>query len=439
MLISMNEIFNHFSNGKPQGIIHIGAHAAEELEAYESIGVPRILWIEANPAMLQILINRTYLHPGSSVHSFAAHENDFSTVELNIANNGESSSILSFGTHAVEHPDVKFVQKMLVPTMKVDTFMELKGVERKQFDFANIDIQGAELLALKGMQHQLQFVKYLYLEVNEKHLYEGCPLIGEIDEFLKTFNFSRVLTKMTSHGWGDAFYVKTAKEEKIRPITKNGFLDLCFDNCDSSTNGEYNLVQKLSINKTIFDVGCRTDTEFLEYPGDVHYFDPIKSFIEELRQKRNCNVSSTFNSFGLSKKDEELSYYPRYQSFYNRVNSCNIDDSDNKIVLQVRKAKDYIEERNIDNIYFLKIDVEGHELEVIQGFEDSLKLVDILQFEYGGTYKDNQHTLADVLSYLESMGFEEFGYLNKFGYAKIEDRNDHYRYCNVICFRNSKG
>ena len=39
-------------------------------------------------------------------------------------------------------------------------------------------------------------------------LYEGTWLLPELDEYLATFNFKRVITNMTQHGWGDALYIK---------------------------------------------------------------------------------------------------------------------------------------------------------------------------------------------------------------------------------------
>ena len=56
-----------------------------------------------------------------------------------------------------------------------------------------------------------------------------------------------------------------------------------FNNCDSRTNGEYtffmNIKDKIDC---IFDVGCRSDSEFVNFTGEVHYFDPVSEFIEEL-------------------------------------------------------------------------------------------------------------------------------------------------------------
>ena len=208
MLIDAKQISENLDHGVPKGIIHVGAHAAEELDLYHQIGVSRIIWIEANPMMLQRILSKTIFEDGSSVYCFAALDRDGTSIDLNIANNGESSSIFELKDHLTEHPHIHYVGKINVPACKIDTFMERKGFDIDEFDFVNIDIQGAELLALKGMKKQLKNINYAYLEVNEKHLYENCCLIQEIDEFLNDFDLHRKVTKMTQHGWGDALYVR---------------------------------------------------------------------------------------------------------------------------------------------------------------------------------------------------------------------------------------
>jgi FkbM family methyltransferase len=208
MLIDSKTLSQYFTNGTPKGVIHVGAHAAEELSVYDSLGVDSVIWVEANPLLFGGLLSKIQDHIGSSAYCFAAFDKDGEHIELNIANNGESSSIFNFGTHSEEHPHIHYVGKIKVPTLCIDTLLDKKGFDTTSFDFVNIDVQGAELLVLKGMKNQLKNIKYAYLEVNEKPLYDGCSLIQEIDEFLKEFGFERVLTKMTQHGWGDALYMK---------------------------------------------------------------------------------------------------------------------------------------------------------------------------------------------------------------------------------------
>jgi len=207
-----------------------------------------------------------------------------------------------------------------------------------------------------------------------------------------------------------------------------------FNNCNSATNGEYTFFMAIKdkIN-VIFDVGCRNESDYIYFHGEVHYFDPVDVFVEELKQKHNANKKSYFNNFGLGEENKQLFYYPKYESFYNRTNSCVICDDANKFLLNIKKGKDYLLDNNIQNIDFLKIDTEGYELNVLQGFEELLENVKIIQFEYGGTFLDNNKKLIDVINYLEQKGFYNFSYLTNEEPVIITVFNDHYQYCNIVC------
>ncbi len=211
-----------------------------------------------------------------------------------------------------------------------------------------------------------------------------------------------------------------------------------FNNCDPKKNGEkkffMNIQDKI---KVIFDVGCRSDSEFVSFCGEVHYFDPVNEFIQNLKNQKNLNKTSYFNNFGLGDENKEIYYYPRYESFYDRINSCKISDDSNKKLLHIKKGKDYVLNQNITNIDFLKIDTEGYELNVLKGFGDFLKNIKIIQFEYGGTFLDNNVKLIDVKDFLEQNGFHKFSYLTNKGTQIITDFNDHYQYCNIVCINKT--
>lgn len=212
-----------------------------------------------------------------------------------------------------------------------------------------------------------------------------------------------------------------------------------FNNCNPHTNGEvlfFNCIQNNI--KIIFDVGCREDSEFTNFQYEVHYFDPVEKFIQNLsQQSNNKNSKSIYNAFGLSNKEDTVYYYPKYQSFYDRINSCKISDDENKIKLKVITGKKYITEKKIDTIDFLKIDTEGYEMNVLEGFEEYLKIVKIIQFEYGGTFLDNNVKLIDIITYLEKQGFYKFAYLSGSGTHEITNYDDHYQYCNIVCINKN--
>jgi FkbM family methyltransferase len=190
------------------GVFHIGAHDCEELQFYKSLDVSRdkIVWIDA----IQNKVDQAKSRGIPNVYQAVITDKDDETVVFHESNNVQSSSILNLKTHLQEHPWVQYVKHTPMQTTTVDTFFKRNNLDASQYTFWNLDIQGAELLALKGAEESLKFATALYLEVNEKELYENCALIGDLDKFLLQRGFSRANTIMTRHGWGDALYVRSS-------------------------------------------------------------------------------------------------------------------------------------------------------------------------------------------------------------------------------------
>lgn len=187
------------------GSFHIGAHDCEELTFYNKLGLKNedVVWIDAIPIKVEQAKNRGI----PNVYNAVITDKDDEDIIFNVSNNVQSSSVLEFGTHSHEHPHVVYVDKLDKKSITIDSFFERNNIDASKYDFWNFDIQGAELMALKGASQSLKYAKALYLEVNEKELYKNCGLIGELDAFLSIYNFKRVLTNMTVHGWGDALYI----------------------------------------------------------------------------------------------------------------------------------------------------------------------------------------------------------------------------------------
>lgn len=187
------------------GVLHVGAHHAEESNDYQSLGYRPVYWIEADRAVIPELHKRLDGTEDNHVIN-AVVSNEVSQVVFNVANNEQSSSILKFGTHSRAHPEVVFVDSYKVDTTTIDILHDSNQI--KSCNFMNLDIQGAELMALQGATNYLSEVDYIYSEVNKKQLYKGCCLLPELDSFLDEQGFVRVEISMTVHGWGDAFYVR---------------------------------------------------------------------------------------------------------------------------------------------------------------------------------------------------------------------------------------
>jgi FkbM family methyltransferase len=187
----------------PRNILHLGAHLGEESVAYSKMGWDEVTWIEANPNLIDGL--KASVPFGQRVVQAAIHEVGGIPLQLNLANASQSSSLLEFGAHAVHYPEISFVETITVITRRVDEIF----TDSFNFDFLNLDIQGSELSALKSMGVKINSLKWIYVEVNRKELYVGCPHVSEIDSYLASFGFRRKATKWYRGGpWGDALYVK---------------------------------------------------------------------------------------------------------------------------------------------------------------------------------------------------------------------------------------
>jgi FkbM family methyltransferase len=180
------------------GVLHVGAHTHEEQPVYDSWGVPRdrVVWIDA--------VARA---PGT--HELVVSDTDGEEVDFHLTNNdGQSSSILPLGTHMQRHPHVHVVQTTKRTTTTLDTFFSTQEDEASALNFWNLDIQGAELKALRGATGILQHADAIYLEVNTEQVYKGCAELRDVEAFLQRHHFQNVYTVMTEHGWGDALFIR---------------------------------------------------------------------------------------------------------------------------------------------------------------------------------------------------------------------------------------
>lgn len=209
MMISLEELRNKYRLNVT-GVLHVGAHKAEEHEAYRDNGIESVWWVEGDANLMPLLRERVGAAPGNRIINAVVYEVDDAEIEFNIApwENGMCSSILEFGTHKQHAPFVEYNEKRTVRTRTIDSLDQEHSIS--PCNFLNLDIQGAELHALKGATKFLEKVDYIFTEINFDELYKDCVRVWELDEFLSSFGFVRVETLMANGGvmWGDALYIR---------------------------------------------------------------------------------------------------------------------------------------------------------------------------------------------------------------------------------------
>lgn len=204
MLISCKEIGSTWGVN-PTGVLHIGAHEAEEAREYQELNWGYTIWVEAQSNLVAKLKSNLSPAENKVIHA-AAWDTNGIELELKVTNNSQSTSLLELGTHHLDYPEVIVTRVEKIQTSRLDNLID----KSENFNFVNLDIQGAELHALRGMGQLLHQVKYIYTEVNKKQVYVDCALIGQIEDFLTEQGFKRVCVRwVPGKGWGDALFIRT--------------------------------------------------------------------------------------------------------------------------------------------------------------------------------------------------------------------------------------
>lgn len=194
---------------KTNELAYVGANLGQNINEFKSLfNNPVIHLFEPQKHVFNNL-KKSYSNDNSLRFYNFALGSKTSNVEMHINTNNfnQSSSILKPTGTIDYHRGILFAG---TETIEVKKFSDLK---LNKVTFINIDVQGYELEVLKGCGNALKNIHYIMTEVNRKEMYKDCPLVKDLDKFLKDFNFIRVKTVWWDKTipWGDALYVKSSK------------------------------------------------------------------------------------------------------------------------------------------------------------------------------------------------------------------------------------
>lgn len=196
---------------EPKGVIHIGAHYGGEIETYNDLKIKNVVFVEPLSNTFKKLVENVNQKNKDSecrvtfLNKALGNKIGFEEMYVETANLGQSSSLLKPDFHLKQYPGITFPNREKVEVSTLNN--ELKNLEG-EFNILNIDVQGYELEVLKGATDILEKIDIINTEVNKVQMYEGCPLINEIDEFLSSYDFVKVDENWMGHYWGDAIYIK---------------------------------------------------------------------------------------------------------------------------------------------------------------------------------------------------------------------------------------
>lgn len=178
-------------------IFDIGScHCLESVEFAKKYKDSRIFAFEANPESYQVCLNNSKDYPSIEVINQAVNDYDGSckfypmdkertVTTWEDGNQGASSLYRANG--AYDHIE-KYVQyEIEVPCTRIDTFCEKNNIDH--IDIVWMDLQGAELKALKSMGKILDTVQIIHTELEMNPMYDGQCLFSDVNNFLTNNGF----------------------------------------------------------------------------------------------------------------------------------------------------------------------------------------------------------------------------------------------------------
>ncbi len=150
----------------------------------------------------------------------------------------------------------------------------------------------------------------------------------------------------------------------------------------------------------------------------VHAFEPNPEVFNALCANvlvKNLSDQVTPHRFGLSDQTGLARYFVRSAVGLNNGFSHLGHDRDNGTPFKVRETK-ALDSLQFDNIGFIKLDVEHHELNVLVGAQDTLKRSDLPPIVFK-SWSESHWTSDQFL--LNEMRSDLFGFLDQLGYRVV--------------------
>lgn len=222
------------------------------------------------------------------------------------------------------------------------------------------------------------------------------------------------------------------------------------NNSNINTNGELRLMQTvLPQCAKVFDVGANvgewTALALEINPSlQIHCFEPSAATFQRLQAPGGTAI---YNNFGLSSAPGEMTLWvfadgAGINSLYKRQgleDGYGLAEQQKAETVRLDTLDAYCQRAGVQVIDLMKVDVEGHELEVFKGAAGMLARGNIkrIQFEYGGCNIDSRVLLKDLFDFLVPYEYNLYKVFPRElqRVARYDQRLENFQYQNWIATR----
>ena len=217
---------------------------------------------------------------------------------------------------------------------------------------------------------------------------------------------------------------------------------------DPRKSGEHRVFALLNNDRPVlFDVGGHLGgytAAFLDrFPGGQAYlFEPSAAHMKIVRENLSAYSNVRYLPYALSDRDGDAILYKNSPiSLIASLRRRRLDHysvaMDITETIDCRTIDGIMSDLAVPSIDLLKIDVEGHELAVLRGAQDTINAgrAPIIQFEFGGTHLDTRTTFQDFFYFFSDKNYSLYiirprGDLVRI--AKYEEALEQYQTSNFV-------
>jgi len=167
------------------GVIHVGASTGQERDDYAKHDL-KVLWIEPRLLAFATLLDNLKAYPKQRAVCALLNDRAGEQCTLHVANNGDSSSLFPLAEHRGVWPDINYEGAVIIESRTLDS------IDTADYDALVLDVQGAELLVLKGAVETLRHIKFIQAEAYDAEMYKGGSQPRELRAWLVDQCFDQI-------------------------------------------------------------------------------------------------------------------------------------------------------------------------------------------------------------------------------------------------------
>lgn len=242
------------------------------------------------------------------------------------------------------------------------------------------------------------------------------------------------------------------------PLISHAYIQMgisCFNNFQ--TSGENQVLRfikkvKLLNGSTLIDIGANNGDYSLLLnnvfeDANIYSFEPMKEIYEEAQKVLAPYSNTKLFKYGMHSSVGKLTLYNSSDNHNDQISTSYkqglVDfygvDKVNEFQIDVNTLDNFCAENGLDTIDFLKIDVEGGEMEVLKGADKLLanEKICAIQFEFNDFNVSSRTFMKDFYDKLVNYNFYRITSKGLIFMGKYSTNHEIFIYQNILALRKS--